>query len=98
MSRFPQLQVYAIGLGTSVENGPARTHPKHVFVRKACLLGPTAVRKGVLLRSSRLLAIRRPVPAFRSLDLTGPNFGTPARVDVLLGADYYRKVLLRGRW
>ena len=31
------------------------------------------------------------------LDLADPDFGTPARVDVLLGADYYGEVLLRGR-
>ena len=31
------------------------------------------------------------------LDLADPEFGTPARVDVLLGADYYGEVLLRGR-
>ena len=33
------------------------------------------------------------------LDLADPEFGTPGRVDVLLGADYYEKILLHGqRW
>ena len=31
------------------------------------------------------------------LELADPNYGTPARVDILLGADYYGEVLLRGR-
>ena len=31
------------------------------------------------------------------LDLADPEFGTPARVDILLGADYYGDILLRGR-
>ena len=31
------------------------------------------------------------------LDLADPDFGTPARVDVLLGADYYGEILLHGR-
>ena len=31
------------------------------------------------------------------LDLADPDFGTPARVDVLFGADYYGEILLRGR-
>ena len=33
------------------------------------------------------------------LELADPEFGTPGRVDVLLGADYYGEVLFRGwRW
>ena len=31
------------------------------------------------------------------LDLTDPGYGTPAQVDVLLGANYYSDVLLHGR-
>ena len=31
------------------------------------------------------------------LDLSDPDFGTPARVDVLLGADYYGEILRHGR-
>ena len=31
------------------------------------------------------------------LDLADPDYGTPARVDILLGADYYSEVLLHGR-
>ena len=31
------------------------------------------------------------------LDLSDPDFGMPARVDVLLGADYYGEALLHGR-
>ena len=31
------------------------------------------------------------------LDLADPDFGTPGRVDVLLGADYYGEIILRGR-
>ena len=32
------------------------------------------------------------------LDLADPDFGTPARIDVLLGADYNGETLLCGRW
>ena len=33
------------------------------------------------------------------LDLADPKFGTPGRVDVLLGADYYEEILLHSwRW
>ena len=31
------------------------------------------------------------------LDLADPDFGTPARIDVVQGADYYGGTLLRGR-
>ena len=31
------------------------------------------------------------------LDLADPDLGTPARVDVLLGADHYGDILLHGR-
>ena len=33
-----------------------------------------------------------------NLSLADPDFGTPGRIDLLLGADIYADVLLHGQW
>ena len=90
------------GIGGSASQSVPKGMVSFDVARRDCGSSPISVQAVVLSKVTADLPLQR-VPAKRSwkhlnkLQLADPDFGTPGRIDILLGADVFSQAMRHGR-